>query len=360
MDDDSARGSARDRSAVARGAARPTFDDWTAVPERARAASGTVYLVGAGPGDPDLLTVRAHRLLETADVVFHDALTRETLVDRIPRSVDAVDVGKRAERRTPQSEINALLVERASDGDAVVRLKGDDRFVFGRGGEEAKHLAERGVAFEVVPGVSSVIAALGLAGIPLTHRGISSRFTVITGHETPEKDGRSLDWAAIADEIASGATLVVLTGDPNHSGHQFLGKVERAVEAPVTVVPGISSLQMAASRARTPMEDAAVVTLHRSGDLGPALDHLADAAGDRHLLVLPRPFDWMPGDVAELLVDSGADPALDALVLERLTHPDERVTRTSLGDLRESAGGSDRGSTPYSDLSVLVERAGGA
>ena len=353
MDDDSARGSARDRSAVARGVTRPTFDDWTAVLERARAASGTVYLVGAGPGDPDLLTVRAHRLLETADVVFHDALTRETLVDRIPRSVDVVDVGKRAERRTSQSEIDALLVERASDGDAVVRLKGDDRFVFGRGGEEAKHLAEHGVAFEVVPGVSSVIAAPGLAGIPLTHRGISSRFTVITGHETPEKDGNSLDWAAIADEIASGATLVVLMGDPNHSGHQFLGKVERAVEAPVTVVPGISSLQMAASRARTPMEDAAVVTLHRSGDL-------ADAAGDRHLLVLPRPFDWMPGDVAELLVDSGADPALDALVLERLMHPHEHVTRTRLGDLRESAGGSDRGSTPYSDLSVLVERAGGA
>ena len=292
MDDDSARGSARDRSAVARGVTRPTFDDWTAVLERARAASGTVYLVGAGPGDPDLLTVRAHRLLETADVVFHDALTRETLVDRIPRSVDVVDVGKRAERRTSQSEIDALLVERASDGDAVVRLKGGDRFVFGRGGEEAKHLAEHGVAFEVVPGVSSVIAAPGLAGIPLTHRGISSRFTVITGHETPEKDGNSLDWAVIADEIASGATLVVLMGDPNHSGYQFL--------------------------------------------------------------------DWMHGDVAELLVDSGADPALDALVLERLMHPHEHVTRTRLGDLRESAGGSDRGSTPYSDLSVLVERAGGA
>jgi uroporphyrin-III C-methyltransferase len=211
MDDDSARGSG-DRSAAARGTALPAFDGRTAVPERARAASGTVYLVGAGPGDPDLLTVRARRLLETADVVLHDALTRETLVDRIPTSADVVDVGKRAERRTPQSEINALLVEHASDGDAVVRLKGGDPFVFGRGGEEAQHLAEHGVAFEVVPGVSSVIAAPGLAGIPLTHRDISSRFTVITGHETPDKDGSSLDWAAIADEIASGATLVILMG----------------------------------------------------------------------------------------------------------------------------------------------------
>jgi uroporphyrin-III C-methyltransferase len=211
MDDDSARGSG-DRTATARGTALPAFDDPTAVPERARAAKGTVYLVGAGPGDPDLLTVRARRLIETADVVLHDALTRETLVDRIPTSADVVDVGKRAERRTPQSEINALLVEHAADGDAVVRLKGGDPFVFGRGGEEAQHLAEHGVAFEVVPGVSSVIAAPGLAGIPLTHRNISSRFTVITGHETPDKDGSSLDWAAIADEIASGATLVILMG----------------------------------------------------------------------------------------------------------------------------------------------------
>lgn len=171
-----------------------------------------MYLVGAGPGDPDLLTVRARRLIETADVVLHDALTRETLVDRIPASTETVDVGKRVEYKTPQSEINDLLVDRAAAGDAVVRLKGGDPFVFGRGGEEAQHLADHGVSFEIVPGVSSVIAAPGLAGIPLTHRDISSRFTVITGHETPDKAEQSLDWSAIAGEIRNGSTLVILMG----------------------------------------------------------------------------------------------------------------------------------------------------
>ncbi|AKU09247.1 cobalt-precorrin-7 (C(5))-methyltransferase [Haloferax gibbonsii] len=149
----------------------------------------------------------------------------------------------------------------------------------------------------------------------------------------------------------------VLMGDPNHSGYQFLGKVQRAVERPVRVIPGISSLQIAASRARTPMEDTRFVTLHKSGSLDADLDRLAGAVGERHLLVLPRPFDWMPGDIAEFLVDSGADESLDALVLERLTHDDERITRTTLGDLRESAGGSGPDSTPYSDLSVLAVRA---
>jgi cobalt-precorrin-7 (C5)-methyltransferase len=164
--------------------------------------------------------------------------------------------------------------------------------------------------------------------------------------------------STFADRVADGDRgTAVLMGDPNHSGYQFLGKVERAVDAPVRTIPGISSLQVAASRARTPMEDAEFVTLHKSGDLDADLDRLADAVGGRHLLVLPRPFDWMPGDLATFLCDAGGDADLDALVLERLTHPDERVTRTTLGDLRESAGGSGPESTPYSDLSVLVVRA---
>jgi len=164
--------------------------------------------------------------------------------------------------------------------------------------------------------------------------------------------------ATFADRVAAGDRgVAVLMGDPNHSGYQFLGKVQRAVDTPVRVVPGISSLQIAASRARTPMEDAEFVTLHKSGDLGADLDRLVAAVGDRHLLVLPRPFDRMPGDVAELLVDAGADPGLDALVYEHLTHEDERATRTTLGALRDSAGGEGAESTPYSDLSVLVVRA---
>ena len=165
---------------------------------------------------------------------------------------------------------------------------------------------------------------------------------------------------AFAERVHGGDRgVAVLMGDPNHSGYQFLGKVERAVDAPVRVIPGVSAIQMAASRARTPMEDAEFVTLHKSGDLDADLDRLVAAAGDRHLLVLPRPFDWMPGDIARLLVESGADPDLDALVCERLTHADEEITRTTLGDLRESAGGQGAESTPYSDLSVLVVRAAG-
>ena len=163
---------------------------------------------------------------------------------------------------------------------------------------------------------------------------------------------------AFAERLDAGDRgVAVLMGDPNHSGYQFLGKVERAVDASVRVIPGISSLQIAASRARTPMEDTEFVTLHKSGDLDADLDRLVAPAGDRHLLVLPRPFDWMPGDIAQLLVESGIDPTLDAVVCERLTHADEAITRTTLGDLRDSAGGGDRDSTPYSDLSVLVVRA---
>jgi cobalt-precorrin-7 (C5)-methyltransferase len=145
-------------------------------------------------------------------------------------------------------------------------------------------------------------------------------------------------------------------GDPNHSGYQFVGKVEAAVDVPVCVVPGISSLQVAASRARTPMEATTFVTLHKSGPLDSSLARLRRDAGERHLLVLPRPYDWMPGDVAAHLVESGASAAGTALVLERLTHDDEAVTRTTLGHLADHAGGTDPEDSPFSDLSVLAVR----
>jgi len=166
--------------------------------------------------------------------------------------------------------------------------------------------------------------------------------------------------ATFADRVAAGDRGVsVLMGDPNHSGYQFVGKVQRAVETPVRVLPGISSLQVAASRARTPMEDTEFVTLHKSGSIESDLVRLRDTVGQRHLLVLPRPFDWMPGDIAADLLEAGADPSLSALVLEWLTHDDETVTQTRLGELASSAGGEGREETPYSDLSVLAVRAGG-
>lgn len=158
--------------------------------------------------------------------------------------------------------------------------------------------------------------------------------------------------------IADGATgTAVLMGDPNHSGYQFVGKVQAAVGSPVRIIPGISSLQVAASRARTPMEETAFITLHKSGEITPALTRLCEQAGDRHLLVLPRPYDWMPGDIAETLLEAGVAESLTAIVFERLTHDDETTTRTTLGELAVYAGGSDAESTPFSDLSVLTVRA---
>jgi len=176
--------------------------------------------------------------------------------------------------------------------------------------------------------------------------------------------------SAFGERVAAGEKgTAVLMGDPNHSGYQFVGKVERAVDAavadadaadvtdvPVRVEPGISSLQVAASRARTPMEETTFVTLHKSGSLDDDLARLRADVGERNLLVLPRPFDWMPGDVAADLLDHGGDPAATALVLERLTHEDEAVTETTLGDLAEEAGGDGREDTRFSDLSVLAVR----
>jgi uroporphyrin-III C-methyltransferase len=177
--------------------------------------SGKVYLVGAGPGDPDLLTVRAWRLVSGADVLLHDALTDSGVLDDAPDAAEVRDVGKRPGpdgERTTQADINALLVRKARAGHDVVRLKGGDPTVFGRGGEEAAHLADAGVPFEVVPGVTSAVAAPGVVGIPLTHREHSSSLTVVTGHEDPTKDESALDWGALADTVAAGGTLVVLMG----------------------------------------------------------------------------------------------------------------------------------------------------
>lgn len=170
-----------------------------------------IALVGAGPGDPGLLTVRAWRLLQTADVILYDSLTNQAIIDSLSHS-ECVDVGKRSEPRTTQTEIHDLMRERAAQGDRVVRLKGGDPVVFGRGGEEAEFLADAGIPFQMVPGVSSVIAAPELAGIPLTHREISSSFTVITGHEAAKKDESYLSWDALADRVDAGETLVVLMG----------------------------------------------------------------------------------------------------------------------------------------------------
>ena len=168
----------------------------------------TVYLVGAGPGDPGLLTRRGAELLARADVVVHDRLSEISLLDLAPAEAERIDVGKSPGSPVPQEDINALLVERGQRGQEVVRLKGGDPFVFGRGGEEAQALAEAGVPFEVVPGISAAVAVPAYAGIPVTHRALSTSFTVVTGHSRHAVDD-DVDWAALA---RAGDTIVVLMG----------------------------------------------------------------------------------------------------------------------------------------------------
>ncbi len=160
---------------------------------------GIVYLVGAGPGDPGLLTLRGRAVLASADVVVYDALLSPRLLRHAPADAERVYVGKRSDRHTlPQDEINALLVARARAGQTVVRLKGGDPFVFGRGGEEAVALADAGVRFEVVPGVTAGVAALAYAGIPATHRDHASALGLVTGHAAADKADDPLDWPALA------------------------------------------------------------------------------------------------------------------------------------------------------------------
>ncbi len=171
------------------------------------AATVPVYLVGAGPGDPGLLTLRGAELLARADVVVHDRLSAAELLELAPPGAERVDVGKAPGRLTmSQADICALLVERGKAGQFVVRLKGGDPYVFARGGEEATALAEAGVDFEVVPGISSALAVPAYAGIPVTMRYSSTSFTVVTGHEDPASEG-SVDWEAAA---RVGGTLVIL------------------------------------------------------------------------------------------------------------------------------------------------------
>lgn len=176
---------------------------------------GTVYLVGSGPGDPELLTVKAKQLLEDADVVFHDSLVGTDIIEEVPPpETEIVDVGKRpyTDRRWKQEEINRYLAQKARETETVVRLKGGDPSVFGRGGEEAEFLAKHDIPFELIPGVTSAIAGPELAGIPLTHREHASSLTVVTGHEDPTKDESALDWESLAGNVVAGGTLVILMG----------------------------------------------------------------------------------------------------------------------------------------------------
>ena len=172
---------------------------------------GKVFLVGAGPGDPNLLTLRAAELIASADVVATDALVAPEIVARVPKGAELIYVGKRAGAHTiPQEETNRLLIQKAREGKRVVRLKGGDPFVFGRGGEEAEELAAASIEFEIVPGISSAIAGPAYAGIPVTHRAHATSVTFVTGHESEDTTG--VNWKALAQLEG---TIVFLMGIAN-------------------------------------------------------------------------------------------------------------------------------------------------
>jgi cobalt-precorrin-7 (C5)-methyltransferase len=247
--------------------------------------------------------------------------------------------------------------ERETEGRKRATGYGAERLA-GVGGDPAAHAVGVGPGPEYLTGRA---------------RGLLTDAAVVVGFETVvdlvrDATGATLlscgydDEAAtlerFADRVAAGeAGVAVLMGDPNVSGYTFLGKVERAVDGPVRIVPGVSSVQVAASRARTPLERSTVVSLHRRDPIEDDVKRIVETAGERHLLILPRPYDWMPADVAAHAVDCGVDPALDALVFERLTRPAEAVTHSTLGELALDAGGDGPEETAFSDLSVFVVRA---
>jgi uroporphyrinogen III methyltransferase/synthase len=196
---------------------------------------GKVYLVGAGPGDPGLITVKGLQYLRKADVVVYDRLVDERLLNEAPSNAEKIFVGKTVGfHPIGQEEINGILLKKAREGKAVVRLKGGDPFVLGRGGEEAIFLAQHGIPFEIIPGVSSFYAVPAYAGIPVTHRGIASSFTVVTGHKAIGHDVSSIPW----DKVSTCAdTLLILMGLSNLENIvEELLKYKKAPSTPVAVI----------------------------------------------------------------------------------------------------------------------------
>ncbi len=225
--------------------------------------TGFVSLVGAGPGDPELLTVRAARRIAEAEVIVHDALVSPDVLALAAPDVELIDVGKRPGQSVAQELINVLLVRLAREGRRVVRLKGGDPYVFGRGGEEAMALAQQGIACEVVPGISSAIGAPAAAGVPVTYRGLSASFTVVTGHrqhgETP------VNWQALAQV---GGTVGILMGVAQRADiAAALMEGGLAADTPVAAVHRATTGAQAVVRcplrelATTPIQSPAVIVI---------------------------------------------------------------------------------------------------
>lgn len=286
----------------------------------------TVYLVGAGPGDPGLITLRGAEVLSEADVVVHDRLVHPRLLAMAPASAEMIDVGKRPGAHFDQNEINSLLVAKARAGLQVVRLKGGDPFVLGRGGEEAKSLKEAGVNFEIVPGVSSALAAPAYAGVPLTHRGISTSFTVLTGR-SGKLDAGSIDWDAAA---RLGGTIVLLMAVANRG--TIAGRLMDAGRDATTPVMAVEWGTWPAQRSvRTTLGSLASTDLS-----APATIVIGDVAALDLAWIENRPlFGWSVAvtrdaaqspDLASKLAAAGAEPVVVPLVsVERPSSLDHGV-----------------------------------
>src|SRR6188472_3582492 len=172
--------------------------------------TGKVFICGAGPGDPKLITVKAMEVLKNCDVVLYDRLVSKEIINQIPTTTKRVYVGKAiGDPRTHQDSTNYLMVEKAKLGKIVLRLKGGDPFIFGRGGEEAEYLFEHNIEFEIIPGITSAIGSAAYAGIPLTHRRFASSIAIVTGHEDPKKRESTVKWDTLAKTVN---TIVILMG----------------------------------------------------------------------------------------------------------------------------------------------------
>jgi len=303
--------------------------------------SGVVYLVGAGPGDPGLLTLRGGELLVTCDAIVYDALANPALlalasVHERDVPVELHDVGKRggATDSARQDEINALLIRLGSEGKRVVRLKGGDPFVFGRGSEEAQALAAAGIRFEIVPGVTAGIAGPTYAGIPVTHRGVATSVTFVTGHEDPTKDAPNVDWSALA---RSGGTIVLYMGVktlPRNAAALIAGGM--SPDTPAAAVQwGTYSKQRTITATLSTLSDA----MHRDGFSAPVITIIGPVVALRDEIAW---FDRRPLFGKRIVVTRARSQAaslserLIALGADVLEMPATRIERAEPGPLRDA------------------------
>jgi uroporphyrin-III C-methyltransferase len=230
--------------------------------KRSGSLKGKVYLVGAGPGDPELLTLKALRLLQSAEAVLHDDLVAPEILQLIPSTAQIHNVGKRCgKKKILQGEINYLMVALAASGLRVVRLKGGDPLIFGRAGEEIETLRRNNIPFEIVPGVTSAMGAAAAAQIPLTHRQASSALVLITAHQAPEKDAAGKDASDWSKFVASGATLAIYMPGQNYSDiAKRLMAAGLAGETPCAVISRATTKQQRTHRTT-------VIDLHRTQQL---------------------------------------------------------------------------------------------